>query len=170
MIFSECGRYIYGTSSRFSTKIIEVDTWKAALDPENASRLISFPDGMFAPAECLTLSLWKSRLMLVGTRGDFVVAVQITPGHKPKAEFSRAILAIAPSLAKTATHLQVLWPDENKDGAIVIISQNGNQIRKDGMIGGSRSRPFVLKVKEQDIGTWETFVEPEVENLLEKDE
>lgn len=168
MVFSECGRYIYGTSSKFDTEVIEVDIWKAVLSPESASRVINFPDGMLAPLEGLTLSLWRGQLMLVGRAGSFIVAVRITPG--PRASFSRSILAIAPSFAESATRFKAMWPDEVKQGSIIIIIQNGNQIRKDGKIGGETSWPFVLKVKEKDIGEWsEPYLEPEVEAEAEKE-
>ena len=91
--------------------------------------------------------------MLVGNIDAAVVAIRISIA--PRASFSNAILAVAPSLVENATGFRVLWPnDESGEGTISVISRNGNQIRKKGKIGGNMGWPFVLTVKEKNIGAW----------------
>lgn len=100
--------------------------------------------------------------MLVGNMDSVLVAARIRVSER--ASFSVAVLAVAPSLVENATGFRVLWPDdESGEGTITIISQNGNQIRKKGDIGGHIGWPFVLRVKEKDIGAWsEPILELEV--------
>ena len=147
MIFSPCGRYIYGTSSWYDSVVEIADTW--GIEPV---RTLQAPEGIHQ-ARNMSISLWRDFIMLVGNIDAAVVATRISIA--PRASFSNAILAVAPSLVENATGFRVLWPnDESGEGTISIISRNGNQIRKKGEIGGNMGWPFVLTVKEKNIGAW----------------
>ena len=161
MIFSPCGRYIYGTSSWYDAVVEIADTW--GIEP---ARTLRAPEG-FHRARNLSISLWRDSIMLVGNIDAAVVAIRINPA--PRASFSTAILALAPSLVENATGFRALWPTDasSEEGTISIVSRNGNQIRKKGEIGGNLGWPFVLTVKEKDIGAWS---EPILEAVVSSDD
>ena len=152
MVFSPCGRYIYGTSSWYDAVVEIADTW--GIEP---ARTLRAPD-LFHQARNLSISLCRDCIMLVGNiEAAAVVAIRIRLA--PRASFSTAILAVAPSLVENATGFRVLWPEDEEskgeeEGMITIISRNGNQVRKKGERGGNMGWPLVLRVKEKDVGAW----------------
>ena len=167
MIFSKCGRYIYGTSTWYNMFVAQVDTWRI----EN-TRVIVIPSyipgslGDFRQAKCLSLSFWNDHLMLVGNCGPIVAAFRFNMDER--ASYEIATIAVAPALVESTSAFKVIWPDGEKGGFITLISQNKNQIRREGEIRGDLTWPFVLKVTRSDIGMWsETVVEPE--NFTEND-
>ncbi|KAL9634210.1 MAG: hypothetical protein Q9164_004231 [Protoblastenia rupestris] len=156
MIFSPCGRYIYGTSTWTEAFIEIIDTWRI-----EENRVLYIPH-LLRTAKNFTISHWRDHIMLVGNLDSTIVAARVHVDER--ASFFGACLAVAPSTVENATGFKVLWPEDTSgEGLITIISQNGNQILKDGEVGGNTGWPFVIKVKEKDIGAWsEPFLEPEV--------
>ena len=75
MIFSKCGRHIFGTSTWYNAFVAQVDTWRI-----EDTRVIDTPPyipdsvGDFSQAKCLSLSFWNDHLMLVGNCGPIVAA------------------------------------------------------------------------------------------------
>ena len=164
MIFSPCGRYIYGVSNYHLSAVTQFDTWKCRV-----VRTIKDPFSC-GPLGCMTLSIWNvdGDVLLTGCVSQLVLAVHLpfnnyggicktAPeneklGKKVK-KYERAYLAVAPRSTEEGCTLNVLWP-KNTSGEIRIIGQGPNYIRKGDNVS-NLEWPFVLCVKEEDVGEWE---------------
>ena len=100
MVFSSCGRYVYGTSSWYDAVVEIVDTWD--IEP---TRTLRIPQA-FRQASSLSISLWGGYIMLVGNMGSVIATAPIRVSER--ASFSIALLAVAPSLVESATGFRVL--------------------------------------------------------------
>jgi hypothetical protein len=72
------------------------------------------------------------------------------------AKYERSLFASAPDSIDNCNTLRIIWPKCPGD-SITIIGQANNYVRKDDRLGGNSDWPFVLKVRQENIGPWETL-------------
>ncbi len=131
MIFSPCGRYIYGVAPEVS-RVMQFDTWRREM-----VKVIEDPFRL-GDVTCGTLSFWHEEVMLVGLFGSHVVALHLPferrtvateRGKDPEdknRKYSRSILAMGPRHITSTKYIHVIWPDDGVNGEISVISQPPN--------------------------------------------
>jgi hypothetical protein len=161
--FSECGRYLFGVSMQWPSRIIQYDTWKFEV-----IRTIYNPFHGFLPG--MTLALHEDDLYAVSKEDSIVLAVRLP--FKSTAAYAIRAIAIGPYSLQNCEKVRLVWPRKTGE-AYVVVAQGANYLRKDGHPGGNMQWPIALSVKEEDLGPWvglEEIKEPKSKSELDAEE